>query len=305
MDFRFDAAAEALRHEAQAFLQEHTPSWVASPAMSIDQRGFSQDDAFEQAVEFNRKLAERGWLGLGWAKQYGGQGASIYEQVAFNVEMGYYGAPDTGTRAFGVNMIGPTLMVHGTEEQKATYLPKITSCEHIWCQGYSEPGSGSDLASLQTRAVREGDDYVINGEKIWTSCGHRANQMFCLVRTDPDAPKHRGISFLLIDDIRNLAGLTIQPVINMVNEHGFNHVFFEDVRVPVRNLVGEENCGWYVDMTLLDFERSGIAIAAEQRHVLEHFADDLRGRPAAVRTQYRAGLADLVVANNVGRSLGY
>ena len=305
MDFRFDAAAEALRHEAQAFLQEHTPPWAASPAMSIDQRGFSQDDAFEQAVVFNRKLAERGWLGLGWPKQYGGQGASIYEQVAFNEEMGYYGAPDTGTRAFGVNMIGPTLMVHSTDEQKATYLPKITSCEHIWCQGYSEPGSGSDLASLQTRAVREGDDYVINGEKIWTSCGHRANQMFCLVRTDPDAPKHRGISFLLIDDIQNLAGLTIQPVINMANEHGFNRVFFEDVRVPARNLVGEENRGWYVGMTLLDFERSGTGKVAEQRHVLEHFAEGLRGRPAAVRTQYRAGLADLVVANNVGRSLGY
>ena len=295
MDFQFTEAAEALRLEARAFLQEHTP----------DQRGISQDEAFDQALVFNRKLAERSWLALAWAKEYGGQGASIYEQVAFNEEMGYHNAPDTGTRAFGVGMIGPTLMIHGTDEQKATYLPKITSGEHIWCQGYSEPGSGSDLASLQTRAVRDGDDYVINGQKIWTSGGHRANQMFCLVRTDPDAPKHRGISFLLIDDIQNVPGLNIQPLINMTNEHGFNQVFFEDVRVPTRNLIGEENRGWYVGMTLLDFERSGIATTARQRHVMEELADDLRGRSEAVRAQYRLGLADLVVSNNVGRNLGY
>jgi len=224
--------------------------------------------------------------------------------MVFNEEFGYHGAPDTGTRGFGVGMIGPTIIVHGTEEQKAHYLPKITSGEHIWCQGYSEPGSGSDLASLQTRAIRDGDEYVINGQKIWTSGGHRANQMFCLVRTDPEAPKHRGISFLLIDDITNIKGLTIRPLINMHNRHHFNEVFFEDVRVPVKNRLGEENRGWYVGMTLLDFERSGIGTTASQKHTLENLTGWLKGQDEATIAKYKNRLADHVVANNVGRYLG-
>jgi alkylation response protein AidB-like acyl-CoA dehydrogenase len=202
-------------------------------------------------------------------------------------------------------MIGPTLIIHGSEEQKKKYLPKITSGEHIWCQGYSEPGSGSDLASLQTRAIRDGDDFVINGQKIWTSGGHRANQMFTLVRTDPEAPKHRGISFLLIDDIKNTPGLTIRPLINMANRHHFNEVFFEDVRVPAKNLVGEENRGWYVGMTLLDFERSGIGTTASQKHTLERLTQLVKDAPEAVREKNRLKLADHVVSNNVARFLGY
>jgi alkylation response protein AidB-like acyl-CoA dehydrogenase len=254
---------------------------------------------------FNEKLAERGWIAPAWPKEYGGLGASIYEQMVFNEEFGYHGAPDTGTRGFGVGMIGPTLIIHGSEEQKKHYLPKITSGEHIWCQGYSEPGAGSDLASLQTRAVRDGDEFVINGQKIWTSGGHRANQMFTLVRTDPEAPKHRGISFLLIDDIKNTPGLTIRPLINMANRHHFNEVFFEDVRVPARNLIGEENRGWYVGMTLLDFERSGIGTTASQKHTLEKLTQTLKDGPAYVREKNRTKLADFVVSNNVGRYLGY
>jgi len=201
-------------------------------------------------------------------------------------------------------MIGPTLIVHGSDEQKTRYLPKITSGEHIWCQGYSEPGAGSDLASLQTRAVRDGDEYVVNGQKIWTSGGHRANQMFCLVRTDPDAPKHRGISFLLIDDIKTTPGLTIRPLINMASRHHFNEVFLEDVRVPATNLIGEENRGWYVAMTLLDFERSGVGATAGQRHTLERLADALRKASAESREANRARMAELVVGNNVARLLG-
>ena len=225
--------------------------------------------------------------------------------MVFNEEFGYYGAPDTGTRGFGVGMIGPTLIIHGNEEQKKRYLPRITSGEDIWCQGYSEPGAGSDLASLQTRAVRDGDEYVINGQKIWTSGGHRANQMFALVRTDPDAPKHRGISFLLIDDIKNQSGLQLRPLINMANRHHFNEVFFEDVRVPARNLIGEENRGWYVGMTLLDFERSGIGTTASQKKTLEGLTQTLKDGPADRRKKYRTKLADFVVANGVGRYLGY
>jgi alkylation response protein AidB-like acyl-CoA dehydrogenase len=299
MELRFGESEENLRAEVRAFLKENIP---ADAGGAFEDRG---DESFEAALGFNEKLADRGWIAPAWPKKYGGLGASIFEQVVFNEEFGYHGAPDTGTRGFGVGMIGPTLIIHGSDEQKAKYLPKITSGEHIWCQGYSEPGSGSDLASLQTRAVRDGDDYIINGQKIWTSGGHRANQMFTLVRTDPDAPKHKGISFLLIDDIKNTPGLTVRPLINMASRHHFNEVFFEDVRVPAANLIGEENRGWYVGMTLLDFERSGISTTASQQKTLEDLAGFLQDGPADKRERYRIGLAEHVVDNNVAKYLGY
>ena len=302
MDLKFGAKEEALRGEVRAFLEKNLPRAKDTGGSGF---GNNSDKDFEDAREFNRKLGEKGWIAPAWPKEYGGLGASIYEQIVFNEEFGYNGAPDTGTRGFGVGMIGPTLIIHGNEEQKKHYLPKITSGEHIWCQGYSEPGSGSDLASLQTRAVRDGDDYVINGQKIWTSGGHRANQMFTLVRTDQDAPKHRGISFFLIDDIKNVAGLTIRPLVNMAGRHHFNEVFFEDVRVPARNMIGEENRGWYVGMTLLDFERSGIGTTAAQRKTLEALTTTLRGIGGETQKQHRLKLADFVVSNNVGKHLGY
>jgi alkylation response protein AidB-like acyl-CoA dehydrogenase len=300
LDLRFGQHEEQLRTKVRTFLTEQL-----GDGGDEDSTFMARDDAtFNKALDFNRELAKRGWIAPAWPKEYGGLDATIAEQMVFNEEFGYFGAPDTGTRGFGVGMIGPTLIVHGNAEQKARYLPRITSGEDIWCQGYSEPGAGSDLASLQTRAVRDGDDYVINGQKIWTSGGHRANQMFCLVRTDPEAPKHRGISFLLIDDIKNVPGLTIRPLINMANRHHFNEVFFEDVRVPARNLVGEENRGWYVGMTLLDFERSGIGTTASQKRTLEKLVEALREGPAERRERNRTKLADFVVGNNVGRYLG-
>jgi len=303
MELRFGEKEEKLRQEVRTFLIANNGK--GEEGSGGGGFGSRTDEDFEFAKEFNKKLASKGWIAPAWPTEYGGLGASIYEQMVFNEEFGYWGAPDTGTRGFGVGMIGPTLIIHGNEEQKKHYLPKITSGEHIWCQGYSEPGAGSDLASLQTRAHRDGDDFVINGQKIWTSGGHRANQMFCLVRTDPEAPKHRGISFLLIDDIKNAQGLTIRPLVNMANRHHFNEVFFEDVRVPAKNLIGEENRGWYVGMTLLDFERSGIGTTASQKRTLEHLAQNLRDATPEKRNLYRMRLADLVVANNVGRFLGY
>ncbi len=300
MELRFGEKEEALRKDVRSFLEEQLKN-RPSEGSSL---GARSDEEFEFAQNFNAELAKRGWIAPAWPKEYGGLAANIAEQMVFNEEFGYHGAPDTGTRGFGVGMIGPTLIVHGSDEQKTRYLPKITSGEHIWCQGYSEPGAGSDLASLQTRAVRDGDEYVVNGQKIWTSGGHRANQMFCLVRTDPDAPKHRGISFLLIDDIKTTPGLTIRPLINMASRHHFNEVFLEDVRVPATNLIGEENRGWYVAMTLLDFERSGVGATAGQRHTLERLADALRKASAESREANRARMAELVVGNNVARLLG-
>ena len=171
MDFQFGPAEEQLRSDVRSFLTDVLPP--------LDGR-FDPDvpggDDFDEALKFNKQLAEKGWIAPAWPKAYGGLSASIYEQMVFSEEFGYYGAPDNGTRAFGVGMIGPTLIVHGTEEQKREHLPRMTSAEAVWCQGYSEPGSGSDLASLQTRAVRDGDDYIVNGQKIWTSGGHGANR---------------------------------------------------------------------------------------------------------------------------------
>ncbi|MEE8422496.1 MAG: acyl-CoA dehydrogenase family protein, partial [Dehalococcoidia bacterium] len=167
----------------------------------------------------------------------------------------------------GTMMFGPTLIVHGSEQQKQEHLPKILDDSYRWCQGWSEPGSGSDLASLQTRAIRDGDEYVINGQKIWTSGAHTADGMYFIARTDPDAPKHRGISFFWMS--MKLPGITVQPLINMANQHGFNEVFFEDVRIPADHLIGQENRGWYHATTLLDYERSGIGNSIGTRRQVE------------------------------------
>ena len=191
------------------------------------------------------------------------------EQFIFKQEMALAQAPAVG--GMGVSLLGPTLIVHGTEEQRGQHLPKILSGEVAWAEGYSEPGAGSDLASLQTRAIRDGDEYVINGQKIWTSGAHTADWLFALVRTDPEAPKHRGISFLMMDI--KTPGLNVRPLINMAWQHGFNETFFEDVRVPVANRVGDENRGWYVGATLLDFERSNIAAAIDNRRLLSTLLD--------------------------------
>ncbi|MGD9935534.1 MAG: acyl-CoA dehydrogenase family protein, partial [Dehalococcoidia bacterium] len=187
----------------------------------------------QAAVEWHAALNERRWVAAHWPVEYGGAGLSPMEQFILNQELARAGAPPVG--GSGVGMLGPTLIVHGSDAQRQKYLPPILAGEVTWAQGYSEPGSGSDLASLQTRATRDGDDFVINGQKIWTSGAHTADSIFALVRTDPEAPKHRGISFILIEDIKS-PGITVRPLVDMGNRHYFNVVFYEDVRVPAANL---------------------------------------------------------------------
>ena len=199
-------------------------------------------------------LVERGWIAPHWPEEWGGAGLTVKEQFILNEELAEAGTGNVGV--FGVMMLGPTLIVHGTEEQKEEHLSKILKGEVSWCQGWSEPGSGSDLASLQTRAVRDGDEFVINGQKIWTSGAQIADSMYMLARTDPDAPKHRGISFFMFS--MKSEGVSVRPLEQMSGARGFNEVFFEDVRVSATNMVGEENRGWYVGATLMDYERSGI-----------------------------------------------
>jgi alkylation response protein AidB-like acyl-CoA dehydrogenase len=301
MDFRLSPAQRALREEVRAWLHETLgPDWVGEDADVVDQD-------WQTALWFNRQLARRGWLVPAWPIEYGGQGWSPVEQLILTEELVYARAP-AGARLFGVHMVGPTLILHGTEEQKRRFLPPIARGEVVWCQGFSEPGAGSDLASLQTRAVRDGDDYVINGQKIWTTAGHRADWMILLARTDPDAPKHRGITYFLVD--MNSPGITVRPLINMVGRHEFNEVFFENVRVPAENVVGEVNRGWYVATTTLDLERSSIAAMANGRRMLDDLlafcrAERWDGLRLIDHPRVRPVLADLHIGVEIGRLFSY
>src|SRR6202166_4495834 len=193
-----------------------------------------------------------GGVGISWPKEYGGRGATLTQQLVYGEEMSRAHAPAL-VNQLGTMLVGPTLIQWGTEEQKKRYVPKILSADEIWCQGYSEPNSGSDVASLQTRAVEDGDYFVVNGQKVWTSDAHHADMCILLVRTDSDAPKHKGISYILVD--MHSPGITVRPLTQMTRDTGFNEVFFEDVRVPKKNIVGERNNGWLVALTSLMYER--------------------------------------------------
>ena len=294
-----DTPEEALfRTDVRQFLDEHFLSLTDRPrGQTSEDTGPRRDPATER---WREALSGRGWLAPHWPKAYGGAGMSVAEQFIFNEEMAEARAPGVGSY-HGLSLIGPVLILHGTDEQKKEHLPRITSGETIWCQGYSEPGAGSDLASLQCRAVRDGDEYVINGQKIWTSGAHYADWIFVLVRTDPDAPKHRGISMLLVD--MKTPGISVRPIPNMAGLQGLNEVFFEDVRVPATNRVGEENRGWYIGATLLDFERSGIGQAIGAHHTVMELVQ--LAKEQGVSETMRAELADRLIEADVSRFLSY
>ena len=300
MEFRFTAEQENWRQQLREFFKRELPeSWQGGEEVS-------GEDEWRFVRQFQKKLAARGWLVPHWPKEYGGAALGIMEQTIMREEIAYHRAPLPDI--FGVNMLGPVLMMFGSDAQKSQHLPPIAAAEVTWCQGYSEPEAGSDLASLKTRAVRDGDDYVINGSKIWTSNAHRAEWIFLLARTDPEAPKHKGISFFLMP--MSTPGISTRPLVNMAGVHLFNEVFFEDARVAAANLVGDENRGWYVGAALLDFERSGIGNAATSRRSLDdlieycrHSGGDGDGRAAARGTRHR--LAELVIETEIGRYLSY
>ena len=300
MEFAFSAEDDAFRRELTEFIrQEHAPKWDDAD------RG-SDEASWTATKQMRQKLADRGWLTMHWPEEYGGQKASPVRSTIFNDEMTYYRAP--GRDNFGVRMMGATLMMHGSEEQKRLHLPPVARGEVQWCQGYSEPETGSDLASLDTRAVRDGDEFVINGSKIWTSMGHRGDWIMLLARTDTEAPKHRGISFFLVD--MKTPGIQVRPIIDMAGRHNFNQVIFDDVRVPARNLVGEENRGWYVAVTLLDFERSGIDYSSTGRRLLDdtwrYAADTQRnGQVLAEISWVRNLMADRYIECEVARLIAY
>ncbi len=253
----------AWRKEVRTFIENEAPAALKTASEDGEGSLFGRMGAIK---EWREKVAAKGWIAPSWPKRFGGADMTVAEQFIMNEEFAESGVPGN-LGGFGVMMIGPTIIEHGTEEQKEEHLTRILKGEIIWCQGYSEPGAGSDLASLQTRAVRDGDDYVINGQKIWTTGAQYADMMYMLVRTDPDAPKHRGITYLLMD--MKAPGVTVRPLTMLSGAQGFNEVFFEDVRVPVKNRIGEENRGWYVGTTTLDFERSSIGSAIGTRKQLE------------------------------------
>ena len=257
MDLDLNADERAFRDEVRAFITQHlAPEIVRGTRLSV--AAAPEPDI---VVPWHRALHRRGWAAPGWPVEYGGAGWSPIQRYLFDLECARAGAPLANQ--MGLRLVGPVIMRYGSAEQKAQYLPRILSADDLWCQGYSEPGAGSDLASLRTRAVRDGDDYVINGTKIWTGYAHYANRMFALVRTADTGRKQEGISFVLID--MDTPGISVRPIRLIGGDHEVNQEFFDDVRIPVANRVGDEGRGWTYGKYLLEFERGGVLFAARLR----------------------------------------
>lgn len=259
MDMQLNTEDEAFRQEVRAFLDEH----LDAELREAGQKTSGISSAHAPLMRWHKILHDKGWVAPGWPQEFGGTGWSDMQRYIWQSECARANTPKL--YPMGLGMIGPTLIACGTKQQQEVYLPKLLSGEHIWCQGYSEPGSGSDLASLQCAAMRDGDDYIINGSKIWTSYAQHANHIFCLVRTDKSEKPQAGITFLLIE--MDSPGISVEPIITLAQDHEVNQVFFDNVRVPVANRVGAENDGWTVAKTLLTFERSS-AYAARLKLML-------------------------------------
>jgi alkylation response protein AidB-like acyl-CoA dehydrogenase len=286
MEFGWSEAEREYRAALREFVDREVPGWRDVP---VHRRVITAEDK-ARVKDFTAKLAERGWLTPSWPAEYGGTGQSAWQGLILSEEMWSVGEP-RGSQYMNVNWIGPAIMMAGTEEQKLQHLPPISRGEVFWCQGFSEPGAGSDLASLRTRAERDGDEYVVNGQKIWTSHTPSAEWIFLLVRTDPDAPKNRGISILLVP--LDTPGIEIRRIPDIVGEGAFAEVFLTDVRVPVANRLGDENRGWDVVRRSLQYERVGAARWERAALVL-----DLVAR----RAQEAGRLADPDVSRRLGEA---
>ena len=294
MNFRLTAEQAAFQAEVTSFIDNGLPA------------GWDEDhDSLEAGLEIERdvmrRLAAKHWLALPWPKEYGGLGASPMQQMLFNEQMAYRRVP--GTVNMGVAWVGPVVMLYGRDDQKEQYLSRIADGTDLWCTLYSEPGAGSDLAAMQTRAVRDGDDFILNGQKIWTTFGHYADWGWLAARTDPDAPKHKGISTFAVK--MDTPGITVRPLVNMAGTHEFNEIFFEDVRVPAANLVGEENRGWYNVAVGLDFERSSIGATSSARRTVDDLVDYLRTKRGQTSRDLRHRLAEHAIGVQLLRNMAY
>jgi len=260
MDFTLTPEQEVFRADVRSWLKDNIPTgWLARVLGSSD---VPRPDAYGVLREWQRKLYDAGFIGLTWPAEYGGRGLTFLEEMILHEEMSLAKAPPI-LNILGVGMAGPTILAYGTEEQKKRYPAKILSCEEIWCQGYSEPNAGSDLASLQTRAVKDGEHYVINGQKVWTSLAHLSDWMMLLARTDPAAPKHKGITYFLLD--MHAPGVTVKPLRQITGDAEFNEVFFDNVRVHESQILGGVDNGWTVGMTTLMYERLALGFGLQVR----------------------------------------
>ena len=260
MDFTLTAEQEAFRERVRHWLKANIPTdWTSRIAATAD---VPRPEAYDILRAWQRKLYDAGFIGLTWPKDYGGRGLTFVEEMILHQEMALAKAPPI-LNILGVGMAGPTIVAYGTEEQKQRYPAKILSCEEIWCQGYSEPNAGSDLASLQTRAVKDGEYWVINGQKVWTSLAHIADFMMLLARTDPAAPKHKGITYFLLD--MKLPGVTVKPLRQITGDAEFNEVFFDNVRLHESQVLGGVNNGWAVGLTTLMYERLALGFGLQVR----------------------------------------
>lgn len=293
MDFNFTPEEEAFGQELRTWLQANLPE-------SYDPQEFDRIDAqtrFEFQRAWQKKAYDAGWVGIHWPKEYGGRGASLVEMFIYNQEMYKAHAPRFAN-TLGLIMSGPTVFHWGAEEQKQRYLPKILSGEEIWCEGLSEPNAGSDLASMQTRAVEDGDYFVVNGQKVWTSFAHHADFIQLFVRTDPNAPKHRGITCLIVN--MKTPGVTVRPLVQITGDAEFNEVFFEDVRVPRANMLGPLHEGWKVLVTTLMHERAGIGSELPVHRQLAELIRlaktiEINGKPATEDPAVRQKLAQFLI----------
>jgi alkylation response protein AidB-like acyl-CoA dehydrogenase len=293
MDFNYTPEEKRFRKQVQVWLSENRPRGTSKLARGTS---MADDQEWRRLVEWHRKLYGAGWVGLSWPKEYGGRGATLMEQIIFNQELGKRKLP-SGCNVLGVMMAGPAIMHWGSEEQKQQHLQKILAGDEVWCEGLSEPGSGSDLASLQCRAVPDGDDFLVNGQKVWTTLAHRSHWIQLFVRTDSEASKHKGLSCLLVD--MKSPGITIRPLRQITGESEFNEIFFEDVRVPKSNLLGPLNSGWQVLITTLMHERAGISELGSER-IIDHLIELARktrrcGQPATKDGYVRQQLAQFAI----------
>ncbi|MGH7814488.1 MAG: acyl-CoA dehydrogenase family protein [Candidatus Binataceae bacterium] len=308
MDFNYSPEQETYRTQVRKWLEENRPAPLARGGDSAESSLSGGDEAqWEWLKAWHKKLYHGGWAGISWPKEYGGRGATAIEQVIFQQELGRSGLP-MGCNLLGVIMNGPALMQWGTEEQKNRYLRPILAGDEIWCEGMSEPGAGSDLANMQCRAELKGDEFVVNGQKVWTTIAHRADFCQMFVRTDPTVPKHKGLSALIVD--MKSPGVTVRPLKQITGDADFNEIFFEDVRVPKDNLLGPLNMGWQVLIATLMHERFGIGETLGGTEQLLHIIVDLakkttlNGCPAIEDADIRQSIAQFAIESSAKKYNG-
>jgi alkylation response protein AidB-like acyl-CoA dehydrogenase len=303
MDFLYSPEEEAFRQRLRDWLSQNMPElppWWNRPDLMGPE--VDSPEYHEFSIWWHKKLFRAGFAGISWPREYGGQGGTLMQEVVFYEEIARHRAPGL-SNVHGIGWCGPAILRFGTEEQKKRFLPKILSCEEIWCTFYSEPEAGSDMANVQTRAVEDGDDFVVNGQKVWNSHAHLADWAVILVRTDPSAPKHHGLSYLIVNV--KTPGITVRPLRNITGTAEFNETFFDNVRIPRHQLVGQKNEGWTVATGALEFERSSVGQSIARENNLRDLILLAQRMGRSQEPVFRQKLAQLWIEGNVARYIGF